>query len=78
METWITISLVLSFIIVLICVTFGFIKIREIIAEEINAKKERYCHYCKYAYIHRTHEDYQYCPQCGNRLRSIDDKGEIL
>ena len=73
METWITISLVLSFIMMLIYVTFGFIKIREIIAEETNTKKERYCHYCKYAYIHRTHEDYRYCPQCGKPLRKIDD-----
>ena len=73
METWIKISLILSFIIVLICVTFGLIKIRDIIAEEENANKARYCHYCHYAYIHRTHEDYIYCPQCGNRLRTIDD-----
>ena len=28
METWIIIALILSFIIVLICVTFGLIKIR--------------------------------------------------
>ena len=73
METWIKISLILSFIIVLICVTFGLIKIRDIIAEEENANKARYCHYCHYAYIHRTHEDYIYCPQCGKPLRKIND-----
>lgn len=73
METWIIIALILSFIIVLICVTFGLIKIRDIIAEEENANKARYCHDCHYAYIHRTHEDYIYCPQCGKPLRKIND-----
>ena len=73
METWITIALILSFIIVLIVGIFGFIKVQEIIAEEENAKKERFCHHCHYAYIHRTHENYVYCPQCGKPLRKIDD-----
>lgn len=48
-------------------------KLREIIAEHSNVYKARFCHYCHYAYIHRTHEDYIYCPQCGKPLQKIDD-----
>lgn len=73
MEICTYIILIPAFIILTIFVTFGYMKFKEIIAEHNNAHKERYCHYCHYAYIHKTHEDYIYCPQCGNRLRAIDD-----
>lgn len=73
METYTYIILILAFIILTIFVTFGYMKFKEIIAEHNNTHKERYCHYCHYAYIHKTHEDYIYCPQCGKPLRKIND-----
>lgn len=73
MKNYSLIILILASVILLIFVTLGINKFKEITAEQKNTQKARFCHYCHYAYVHKTHEDYKYCPTCGNRLRTIDD-----
>ena len=78
MNTCTTLTLILTLIILIILATLGFTKLQNTLIEKHNIDKARYCHYCHYAYIHRTHEDYVYCPQCGKPLRKIDDNPNII
>lgn len=69
---FLTIS-ILATIITIIFATLMINRFKDFAAERKNKKKARFCHYCKYAYIHNTHEDYIFCPQCGKPLRKIGD-----